>query len=172
MVCFCFLLKRKTCFTLKEAFVRNCQCRPFFPLAFSPYSPFSLFFLSLSLSLFFVLSLSLSLLISFFLPSLFSFFLSFFLCIFLFIFFYCLICLLSSWKEQAQIIKFQSCFINPFCFVVFLCWFVFQISFSYLCLFLILSCVLFNDQVFLSSKHDNSKDTMFWWIGGLQHNDV
>ena len=61
---------------------------------------------------------------------------------------------------------------NVFFFFGFLSCFLFEIYFSYLSFFLILSYVCCSTSLFLVSKNPSSKNTNFWSKGGLQHNGV
>ena len=117
--------------------------------------------LSFSLNLFwpppFSVSLSLSLCCSF----LFTFLLVFLFC-FLFVSCFCLFLSLSffiafvSWKEKHENIQLQFVFLKYFLFLLVSCLaFLFQIPFSYLCFFLILSYVFSSTSMFLVSKRTN-----------------
>ena len=117
--------------------------------------------LSFSLNLFwpppFSVSLSLSLCCSF----LFTFLLVFLFC-FLFLSCFCLFLSLSffiafvSWKEKHENIQLQFVFLKYFLFLLVSCLaFLFQIPFSYLCFFLILSYVFSSASMFLVSKRTN-----------------
>ena len=118
--------------------------------------PLTFFGLPLFLFLFLCLSVVLFL---FFLPSCLSFWLSF---CFLFLslsFLFFLHCLCFMKRKNMKNIQLQLFFLEYFLFLLVSCLaFLFQIPFSYLCFFLILSYVfLFNINVFLVSKRTNWK---------------
>ena len=129
-------------------------------------SPLTFFGLPLFHFLFLCLSV---LLLSFFLPSCLSFLAFFFFLVFV-SFFYSIFCAFVSWKEQHENIKLEFLFfIKMFSFLGFLSCFLFEISFPYLCFFLILSYVFCSTSLFLVSKNPSWK-THFFKKGGLQHN--
>ena len=75
----------------------------------------------------------------------------------------------TTWKYKIAISWFSM---NVFSFFGFLSCFLFEISFSYLSFFLILSYVCCSTSLFLVSKKPKFKNTNFWSKGGLQHNGV
>ena len=168
--CFFFVFFLLFCFLVvsyKKNFV--------FPLEKGIFCLFSVFlFLS---PLAFLASLFLC--FSFFV-SLFSSFLSFFLLVFLFCCLlvpcFCLFLSFSfffaflSWKEQLQNIKLQVLSSSIFLSFLVSCLFLFQVPFSYLCYFLILSYVFCSTSRFLISKQTTLKNRFFWSKGGLQQN--
>ena len=115
---------------------------------FLPSFLFNFLFRSLSLS-FFSLCLSLSLLLfSFFLPSFLSF-------CFLLLPYLCLFASVHE-KNDITILNDKVFFINPFRFLVFVL-FSLSIPFSYLCFFLMLSCVSCSTSMFPSRNNFKSK---------------
>ena len=116
-------------------------------------SPLTFFGLPLFLFLFLCLSVVLFL---------FSFLLVFLFC-FLFVSCFCLFLSFSffiaflSWKEKHQNIQLQFFSWNVFSFFVSCLAFLFQIPFSYLCFFLILSYVFCSTSMFFISKRTNWK---------------
>ena len=148
LLCFlCFFNRQKTCFPPRKGH--------FLLLIFNVS-------LSFSLNLFwpppFSVSLSLSLCCSF----LFSFLLVFFFAFFLFLVFISFFPFLSSLLlfHEKKNIKIFNCnfFLKYFLFLLVSCLaFLFQIPFSYLCFFLILSYVFCSTSMFLVSKRTNWK---------------
>ena len=140
------LLIEKTCFPTKKG--NFCLFSVFLFL-----SPSTFFDLPLFLFLFLCLSLALV-----FLSSFLSFFFAFFFAFFLFLVFvsfhFSFFFAFVFGKGQHEHFKLQFFFINLFSFLWFLVLFYFQIPFPYLCLFLILSYVLFNMNVFGFKKHN------------------
>ena len=120
-----------------------------------------LFLLSLSWPPTFSISFSLSLsLVLFFLSS----FLSFFFALFWFLVFVSLFPFLSSLllfheRNNIQRFNYKVVFINPFSFFGFLSGFLFQIPFSHLSRFLILSYVFVRHQCFWFRTNSNKKKT-------------
>ena len=132
--------------------------------------------LSFSLSLFwppsFCVSLSLSL---FFLLFFLSSFLSLFFAVFWFLVFVSFFLFLSSllfFHERNNIKKFNCKFFLHQYFRFFGCLsFFFQVPFSYLCYFLILSYVFVQHQGFwFQNRQLTKKNRKFWSKGGLQQN--
>ena len=128
--------------------------------------------LSFSLSLFwppsFCVSLSLSL---FFLLFFLSSFLSLFFAVFWFLVFVSFFLFLSSllfFHERNNIKNFNCKFFSSSIFSLFLvsCLFFFQVPFSYLCYFLILSYVFCSTSRFLVSKQTTKKTEIFGQKGG------
>ena len=132
------LLEEKVFFLLKKPFLFIGQCLPLFLPSFLFNIPFSLS-LSLSLSCYFLSS-----------------FLFSFSCFFIFVsLFLCRVSLLLFHeKNNIEILKIQSI---PFCFFGLLSCFLFQIPFSSLLLFLILSCLCCSTSMFLSKKTSKQK---------------
>ena len=116
-------------------------------------SPLTFFGLPLFLFLFLCLSVVL-----FFFPSFLSFFFAFFLFLVIVSFFpFSFFIAFVSWKEKHQNIQLQF-FLKYFLFLLVSCLaFLFQIPFSYLCFFLILSYVFCSTSMFLVSKRTNWK---------------
>ena len=135
--------------------------------------------LSFSLSLFwppsFCVSLSLSL---FFLLFFLSSFLSLFFAVFWFLVFVSFFLFLSSllfFHERNNIKKLNCKFFSSSIFSLFLvsCLFFFQVPFSYLCYFLILSYVFCSTSRFWFQNRQlrkKKKNRIFWSKGGLQQN--
>ena len=140
---FCLFWSVSVCFSL--AFFGL----PFFNFSFSVYL---LSFLSSFLSFLFVLF--------------------WFLVLVSFFFFFSVFFASVSWKEQHQNIQLHSFFINRFSFGGLLSCFFFDIPFSYLCFFLILSCVFCSTSMFLVKKKHKFKNTNFGSRGGVQQNGV
>ena len=143
-----FLIGKKTCFPPRKG--HFCLFSMFLFL-----SPLTFFGLPLFLSLSFSVSLFL---LSFFLPSCLSSLLYFcflFLSLFHFSFFFAFV----SWKEKHEHFQLQFLFfLKYFFFLLVSCLaFLFQIPFSYLCFFLILSYVFCSTSMFLVSKRTNWK---------------
>ena len=126
-------------------------------------SPLTFFGLPLFHFLFLCLSV---LLLSFFLPSCLSFLAFFFFLVFV-SFFCSFVCASVSWKEQHENIKLEFLlFIKMFSFLGFLSCFLFEISFPYLCFFLILSYVFCSTSLFLVSKNPSWKTPILGQKGG------
>ena len=152
---------KKPCFPPRKGhFLFIFECLPLFLLSLFWPPPFSIF-LSLSLSFFLLV----------FLPSCLSFCFLLLPCFCLFnsfSFFFAFV----SWKEQHQNIQLQSFLASIFSlfFSGFLSCFLFEISFSYLCILLDFKLWFwFNINVFGFKKH-KLKNTNFCSKGGLQQN--
>ena len=116
-------------------------------------SPLTFFGLPLFLFLFLCLSVVL-----FFFPSFLSFFFAFFLFL-VFVSFFTFLSSLLLFHEKKNIKRFNcNFFLKYFLFLLVSCLaFLFQIPFSYLCFFLILSYVFCSTSMFLVSKRTNWK---------------
>ena len=155
---FLFLEQKKPCFSPKNGhfclFVSISLC---FSLVFS-LPPFHSLFLCLSLVLFFFLHSFL-----------------FFFCSLLFPCFSLFVCLPSffafvSCKEQHQNIKSESLFHQSFVFFAFLCCFLFQHIFSYLCFSSWFDDVFFVQHQCFGFEKDKLKHNTIWSRGALQQN--
>ena len=133
----CFLIQKKTLFFPRKGHFVYFECFSLSPLAFFGLPLFLFLFLCLSLVFF-----------SLFLPSCLSFLLSFgslFLSLSFLSFLLCFCFMKGTTSKYSMAIVF---FINLFSLFGFLSCFFFQIPFSYLCYFLILSYVFVQHQCF------------------------
>ena len=147
LLCFlCFLIDKKTCFPPRKGLcllIFNVSLSFSLNLFWPP--PFLFLFLCLSVVLFFF-------------PSFLSFFFAFFLFL-VFVSFFLFLSSLLLFHEKKNI-KIFNCnfFLIYFLFLLVSCLaFLFQIPFSYLCFFLILSYVFCSTSMFLVSKRTNWK---------------
>ena len=132
-------------------------------LVFLFLSPFAFFGLPLFQFLFLCLSVVL-----FFLPSFLSFFFAFFLFL-VFVYFFPFLSSLLLFHEKNNIKIFNCNVFFPEIVSLsfgFLSCFLFEIPFSYLCFFLILSYVFCSTSMFLVSKHQIEKHTFLVKKGG------
>ena len=153
---FCFLIQKNLVFPLEKG-IFSFSLSLFWPPSFS---------VSLSLSL----SPSLSFLL-FFLSSFLSFFFAFFW--FLgFVSFFLFLSSLLFFHERNNNKIFNCKFFSSSISSLFLisCLFLFQVPFSYVCYFLILSYVLCSTSKVFGFKTKNLKKINFWSKGGLQQN--
>ena len=170
LLCFlCFLIDKKPVFPLEKGIF--CLFSMFLFL-----SPLTFFGLPLFLFPFLCLSVAL-----FFLPSFLSFFFAFFLFLVFVSFFPYLFSLLLFHEKKTWNYSIAICFPEIFSLLVSCLAFLFQMPFSYLCFFLILSYVFSSTSMFLVSKRTNweaqktkkkqiaTKRFFFLWTCVLQH---